>query len=69
MNEYTILVTAFTCGSIAENCKKEQVRSECERLKKIFSISTHDYIRIEVVNNESGEIREFWNNKQDKELF
>lgn len=69
MKQYTILATVFTCGSITEQCDKEQVREECERLKKTMSISTHDYIRIEAINNETGEIREYWNNHNNKIEF
>lgn len=68
MNKYTILCTQHTYGSISKVVEKEQVRAECERIKKVFSsrlCKENAYTRIEVINNETGEIREFWNNKDN----
>lgn len=67
---YTIICTKFTEGSIAEVVEKIQVKSECERLKKVMynpklEDTQNTYVRIEVVNNNTGEIREFWNNKEN----
>lgn len=62
-NKYTIICTLFTYGCISQSVKKEEVKKECERLKKIFELAKEQcYQRIEVVNNETGEIREYWNN-------
>lgn len=63
MNDYTIIATNMYYGQIIEPVAKEKVRSECKRIKKILSIGQENtYQRIEVVNNQTGEIREFWNN-------
>lgn len=67
---YTIICTKFTEGSIAEVVEKIQVKGECERLQKVMynpklEDTQNTYVRIEVVNNDTGEIREFWNNKEN----
>lgn len=70
MNDYTVLLTVFTYGSEAVPCEGEKVREQCERLRNIAKISTGNvYQRIEVVNNNTGEIREYWNNHENKILF
>lgn len=69
-NKYTIIATFHTCGSITVTLEKEHVRKECERLKKLYDLGSEGcYARIEVVNNQTGEIREFWNSSDKKELF
>ena len=70
MTKYTIIFSLVTEGHIVEVVNKKIVKSECERLKKIASISDNKtYARIEVVNNETGEIREYWNNSDNKINF
>lgn len=70
MNKYTIIAAVHTYGSITQVVPKEKVREECERLKKVLSVGeAPKYIQIEVVNNETGEIREFWNNADNKINF
>lgn len=65
-NKYTIICTLFTYGNITECVNKEDVKSECERLKKICTIGMEKcYQTIEVINNETGEIREYWNNQKN----
>lgn len=67
IGKYTILATIWTYGSIAQVVEKDKVRPECERLKNALSVgSTPAYKRIEVINNETGEIREYWNNQKTK---
>lgn len=69
-NKYTIICTLFTYGSITKCVNKEEVRKECERLKKICKIGMEKcYQTIEVINNETGEIREYWNNHNNKINF
>lgn len=66
--KYTILCTHHTYGSVSEVVEKEKVKSECERLKKVFSSPINEkntFTIIEVINNDTGEIREFWNNKEN----
>lgn len=72
-DKYTIICTEFQYGQIIETKEQNEVRNECERLKRIFGnekIKDKDiYIRIEVVNNCTGEIREYWNNHENKIQF
>lgn len=68
MKEYTIIFTQLCYGQIITQKDKSEIRYECEKLKKLSSLQKEDaYIRIEVVNNNTGEIREYWNN-QDNEI-
>lgn len=70
MSEYTILMSVHSYGHAAIPCNKEEVRKHCENLiacNKLADAET--FINIEVVNNETGEIREYWNNKQNQTLF
>lgn len=70
MEKYTIITTIHTYGSMTQVVEKNKVREECERLKKTLDkIDAPSYRRIEVVNNETGEIREFWNNQDNKIQF
>lgn len=69
MNEYTILVTSLYHSHMTIPISKENVRNECERLRKILTYGEDTYKQIEVVNNETGEVREYWNNKQNETLF
>lgn len=70
MNNYTIICTELYYGQITQVCKKEDVRKECERLKMVSKHSAENtYWQIEVVNNETGEIREYWNNKENTIKF
>lgn len=67
---YTIIWTELQYGQMVLKKNKDQVKEECERLRKISKIADADrYIRIEVMNDETGEIREYWNNKQNETLF
>lgn len=68
--KYTILAVHHTYGHICEIVEKEKVREECERLRKIFSYPKEKtYTKIEVINNETGEVREYWNNSNNKLKF
>lgn len=72
MSKYTIICTQHTYGSLAKVVEKDNVRDECERLRKIFSkplCKENAYTRIELINNETGEIREFWNNRENTIKF
>ena len=70
MNDYTVLLTVFRYGSEAVPCKKEDVRNQCERLKALSKIVQGEaYMRIEAINNQTGEISEYWNNKDNKIEF
>lgn len=70
MSKYTIIAVQHTYGHVTETVEKEQVKSECERLKKIFSIAKENaYTTIEVVNNDTGEVREYWNNRKNEINF
>lgn len=73
-SNYTIISTQVQYGQVIRTCKQEDVRNECERIRKLYEFSaknndnkTHSII--EVVNNETGEIREYWNSEQNKVLF
>lgn len=69
-NKYTIICTQFQYGQITEIVDKENVRKECERLKNVFNKDfINTYIQVEVINNETGEIREYWNNKKNEIQF
>ena len=70
MEKYTIICSIHTCGQIASVVEKEQVRKECERLKRLNKLGYENtYISIEVVNNETGEMREYWNNVENTIKF
>ena len=69
-DKYTIICNILTTGHITKIVSKENVRKECERLKNLNKITdSHTYMRIEVVNNSTGEIREYWNNKENEIKF
>lgn len=66
MEKYTIICNILTTGHITEVIEKDKVRAECERLKNLTKLGDeHTYMRIEVVNNETGEVREYWNNQEN----
>ena len=79
MEKYTIIYTEIRHGSITEIVDKDKVRNECEQLKSIHELdkhfkkklgdNTHTDCRIEVINNETGEIREYWNSHDNKIEF
>lgn len=69
MSEYTILVTSMYYSHMTIPITKENVRSECERLRGVLMFGEDTYKQIEIVNNETGEIREYWNSKQNETLF
>ena len=80
MAKYTILQTWHEYGSIAQIVDKDKVKiicesaMKCEKLRMRYKcikgiIPLNVYYRIEVVNNETGEIREYWNNKENKIKF
>ena len=67
---YTIICTNYRQGKIEIQVEGKEVRKECERLRKVMSNRLVDnYLRIEVVNNETGEIREYWNNSNNTIKF
>lgn len=69
-NKYTIILAQYTYGSLTQVVNKDQVIAECERLKAIFSKQPEKcYTIIEVVNNQTGECREYWNNHDNKINF
>lgn len=68
--KYTIIATEFHYGQIIQNVNKEDVKINCERLRKLFTLPKETcYCRIEVINNQTGEMREFWNNHENKIQF
>lgn len=68
--KYTIIFTEHHYGSLTEVVEKDKVREECERLKHATKLAQENaYFRIEVVNNATGEIREYWNNHDNKIMF
>lgn len=79
MEKYTIIYTIIRHGNVTEVVDKDKVRSECERFKTAHALdehfkkklgdNTHTYCRIEVVNNDTGEIREYWNSHDNKIQF
>ena len=80
MAKYTILQTWHEYGSLAQVVEEKKVRTICESavkheiLKKRYRINKgidtpNIYCRIEVINNETGEIREYWNNQENKIKF
>lgn len=72
-DKYTIICTQYTFGQIIEAVEKYRVKNECEKLQKMFSNNKindkNTYVQIEVVNNNTGEIREYWNNHENKIQF
>lgn len=69
---YTILATIHTYGSIATTHPANEVKPECERLRKVLSFGAGEdtiYKRIEVINNDTGEVREYWNNHNNEIKF
>lgn len=73
-SNYTIISTQVQYGQVIRTCKKEDVRSECEKIRKLYEFSAKNndnntHSRIEVVNNETGEIREYWNSENKQILF
>lgn len=71
MKQYTIVAVQHTYGHLSYPVNKENVRSECEKIRKVFSVSKEKqcYQQIEVVNNETGEVREYWNNHDNSIKF
>lgn len=68
--QYTIIATVYTIGQIIKPCEKEQVRNECERLRKLHNVQYGmEHLIIEVANNETGEIREYYNSAENKIQF
>lgn len=68
--KYTILFTEFHYGNITIVVNKDKVRQECERIKNMSELAKENaYMRIEVVNNQTGEIREYWNNHDKIIMF
>lgn len=68
---YTIIATEHHYGQIVQTLPKEKVRAECERLRKLFSLAKKEeaYCQIEVVNTDTGEVREYWNNHNNELQF
>lgn len=70
MNKYTIIATVLYYGQMTKCVHAEAVRSECEHFKKIMSLGNEpSHMQIEVINNETGEAREYWNNHDNKIQF
>ena len=68
--KYTIIFTRHQYGQMIYAVDKEQVKTECEKLKHLNKLNDENaYIRIEVINNNTGEIREYWNNKENEIKF
>lgn len=68
--EYLILLTFFEYGHAEFPIKKEDVRKKCEDLKHAYEkLNDKCHVIIEVANIKTGEIREFWNNKENKIKF
>lgn len=75
-NKYTIITTYVKYGQHIQHVKKEDVRKMCEWQKENFkfqksrfSNTKNVHMQIEVVNNQTGEIREFWNSQDNKINF
>ena len=67
---YTIITTIYTIGQIINPCEKEEVRAECEHMRSLGNVQNENsHLIIEVVNNETGEIREYYNSKDNKIKF
>lgn len=67
---YTIITTIYTIGQIIEPCEKEDVRAECERMRSFENVQNeNEHLIIEVVNNDTGEIREYYNSNENKIKF
>lgn len=70
MSRYAIITTHFQYGSKTEWTEKENVKSICEKEKAKYNNTNREtYVRIEVVNTDTGEIREYWNNHENKINF
>lgn len=70
MNSYTIICSHYTYGIMTQQADAAHVREECEKLKSLSKLVKENcYTQIEVVNNATGEVREYWNNTEDKTLF
>lgn len=72
-DKYTIIWTIHTYGSVTQIVEKNQVKAECERIRKVSSAANNEpknrFESIEVVNNNTGEIREYWNNHNNEIQF
>lgn len=69
-DKYTIIFTRLEYGQIIETVEKDKVREKCELWKKTEKLNKEKaYLRIEVVNNQTGEIREYWNNNDNSINF
>ena len=69
-SRYALITTVFHYGSKTEWTEKENVKSICEKEKaKYNDTNIESYVRIEVVNTDTGEIREYWNNHDNKINF
>lgn len=67
---YTIITTIYTIGQIIKPCEKEEVRKQCENMRKLHNVQIeNEHLIIEVVNNETNEIREYYNSKDNKIKF
>lgn len=71
---YTIIKTYHQYGQKISICNKKDVRKKLESDVKWTILNDkrykdNCYIQIDVVNNETGEIRQYWNNRQMETLF
>jgi hypothetical protein len=74
--KYTIITTWVKYGQHIQKVDKQYVRKICECEKSKFEFEKKHYantrnvhMQIEVVNNQTGEIREFWNSQDNKLNF
>lgn len=69
-NKYTIITTIYKVGQIISIEPKENVRTQCEKIRKMHNLqNTNEHMIIEVVNNETGEMREYWNSNSNEIKF
>lgn len=68
-DKYTIICTYISYGQMINVCPKDDVKRQCEVLRRTHSIESKSHMQIEVVNNNTGEIREYWNSEKNKIQF
>lgn len=68
--KYTIITTIYKVGQIVSVEPKENVKTQCEKIRKLHNLQdTNEHMIIEVVNNETGEMREYWNSNNNEIKF
>lgn len=72
-DKYLIINHIHKYGHTERLVNKDKVREVCEEYKKRAILTKEfnkgTYIRIEVCNTDTGEIREYWNSGQKEVLF